>query len=323
LVEWLIEEGIGEHRAVRIEHGRIVAARVQWLGELVAGQVEDAVLVSRAAGSNRGTARFASGEEALVDRLPKEAGEGAAIRLMVTRATIGERGRLKRAQARPTDAEPIAPSLAHLLTRDGHAVRVVHRFPEGDWDELIAEAFAGEIAFAGGALLFAQTPAMLVVDIDGTLPPRDLSVAAVRPLGEALRRFDLGGAIAIDFPSLDRKDDRRAVDQALDYVLTGWPHERTAMNGFGLVQLVARLDRPSLLHRAGRQRTALAARLLLRRAEALEGAGAILLTGHPALEAQLKPEWLAELARRSGREVRWESRPALAIEAPQAQLVPR
>ena len=36
-----------------------------------------------------------------------------------------------------------------------------------------------------------------------------------------------------------------------------------------------------------------------------------------------KPEWLAELARRSGREVRWETNPALALEAPQAQLVPR
>ena len=30
-----------------------------------------------------------------------------------------------------------------------------------------------------------------------------------------------------------------------------------------------------------------------------------------------------KLARRTGREVRWESRSDLAIEAPQAQLVPR
>jgi hypothetical protein len=49
----------------------------------------------------------------------------------------------------------------------------------------------------------------------------------------------------------------------------------------------------------------------------------VLLSGHPALEAQLRPEWLAELARRTGREVRWEARPTLALEAPQAQLVPR
>ena len=71
------------------------------------------------------------------------------------------------------------------------------------------------------------------------------------------------------------------------------------------------------------QRAGMAARQLLRRAERLEGAGAVLLSGHPALEAQLRPEWLAELARRTGCEVRWEARPGLAIEAPQAQLVPR
>ena len=43
------------------------------------------------------------------------------------------------------------------------------------------------------------------------------------------------------------------------------------MNGFGFVQLVARLERPSLLHRAAFQRAGLAARALLRRAEQLAG----------------------------------------------------
>ena len=105
--------------------------------------------------------------------------------------------------------------------------------------------------------------------------------------------------------------------------LAGWPHERTAINGFGFVQLVARLERPSLLHRAAFQRAGMAARGLLRRAELLSGPGALLLSGHPALESQLRPEWIEELARRTGREVRWEARPGLAIEAPQAQLVPR
>jgi ribonuclease G len=318
LAEWLVEDGIGESRAVRIERGRIVAARIQWPDELVCGHIEDAVLVSRAAGSSRGTARFANGEEALVDRLPKAASEGAPIRLEVTRAALGERGRLKRAQARPSDAEPRTPSLADSLTAGGHDVRIVHRF-DGDWDELLAEAFACEVAFAGGSLLFAPTPAMLVVDIDGMLGPRELALAAIPPLADALDRFDLGGSIGIDFPTLDRKDDRRAVDDALAEALAGWPHERTAMNGFGFVQLVARLERPSLLHRP---QTALAARALLRRAEMLEGAGALLLSGHLALEAQLAP-WLAELVRRTGREVRWEAKPALAIAAGQVQLVSR
>lgn len=324
MAEWLVEEGIGEHRAIRLEGDRIVAARVDWPGEPAVGLVEDAVLVSRAAGSARGTARFASGEEALVDKLPSTASEGAKIRLEVTRPALGERGRRKLARARPTDAAPRpAPTLAEALRAESHEVRVVREFPAGDGAELAAEAFAGEVAFPGGTLQFSPTPAMLLVDVDGTLGPRALALAAVQPLAEALRRFDVGGSIGIDFPTLATKEDRRAVDEALAAALADWPHERTAMNGFGFVQLVARLERPSLLHRAAFQRAGMAARSLLRQAERLQGAGALLLSGHPALEAQLRPDWLAELARRTGREVRWEARPALALEAPQAQLVPR
>ena len=319
-----MEEGIGEHRAIRLEGERIVAARVDWPGELAVGLVEDAVLVSRAAGSRRGTARFAGGEEALVDKLPPSVSEGARIRLEVTRPALGERGRRKLARARPTEAAPRpAPTLAEALRSEGHEVRIVREFPAGDGSELAAEAFAGEVAFRCGMLQFSPTPAMLLVDVDGTLGPRALALAAVQPLAEALRRFDVGGSIGIDFPTLATKEDRRAVDEALAAALAEWPHERTAMNGFGFVQLVARLERPSLLHRAAFQRAGMAARGLLRRAELLQGPGAVLLSGHPALEAQLKPEWLAELARRTGREVRWEARPALALEAPQAQLVPR
>jgi len=324
LAEWWIEEGIGEHRAIRLDGARIVAARVEWPGELITGMVEDAKLVSRAAGSQRGTARFANGDEALVDKLPRSASEGARLRLEVTRPALGERGRRKLARARPIEEAPRpAPSLAEQLRAEGHEVRVVRKFPAGDGAELLAEAFAGEVTFPGGSLQFSPTPAMLMIDVDGTLDPGKLALGAVKPLAEALRRFDVGGSVGIDFPTLASKEDRRVVDEALAAALAGWPHDRTAMNGFGFVQLVARLERPSLIHRATFQRAGLAARKLLRQAEHLLGAGAILLSGHPALEAQLNPEWLAELARRTGREVRWVARPDLALEAPQAQLVPR
>ena len=321
---WYVEEGIGEDRAVRLDGDRIAEARVAWPGELTAGLIEDAVLISRVSGSSRGTARFASGEEALVDRLPKSAAEGAPIRLEITRPAMGEPRRRKLARARPTDATPrAAPTLAERLGAEGQEVRLVRDFPASDWFELISEAFAGEVTFADGGLQFSPTPALLLVDVDGTHDPRSLALAAVAPLAEALRRFDVGGSIGIDFPTLAAKADRRAVDQALGAALADWRHERTAMNGFGFVQLVARLERPSLLHRAAFQRSAMATRALLRRAERLQGAGALLLTGHPALQAELRSEWLMELTRRSGREVRWESNPALALEAPQAQLVSR
>lgn len=324
MAEWLIEEGIAEHRAIRLEHGEIAEARVAWPGELAAGQVADATLVSRPAGSRRGTVRLPSGAEALIDRLPPSASEGRPIRIEITRPALVEQGRRKLARARTTDAASrAAPTLADSLRLQGHDVRIVPRFPAGDWDELLAEAFAGEVAFPGGSLVFSPTPAMLLVDIDGTPDPRSLAQAAIPALARAIARFDIGGSVGIDFPTLAAKADRRTVDEMLDTALGGRPHERTAINGFGFVQIVSRMDRASLLHRARLRRTATAARLALRRGELLEGAGAVLLTGHPALEAHLTEARLAELARRTGRDARWEARPGLAIEAPQAQLVPR
>lgn len=321
MADWLVEEGIGEHRAVRLSGGRIVEARVEWPGRLIAGHVADATLVARAAGARRGTVRFAGGEEALVDRLPREASEGAPIRVEIVRGAIGERGRTKLAHARPSGRSPARPTLAERLRAGGRVAQVVHRFPECGWDELVGEAFDGTVAFAGGSLLFAPTPGMTVVDIDGALDPRELALAAVAPLADTIRRFDLGGSIGIDFPTLDARADRRAVDDTLGAALAGWPHERTAMNGFGFVQLVARLERPSMLHLARLSRSGFAVRRLLRRAERVTEPGTLLLTCHPAVEAALRPEWREELCRRTGRQLRIAADPALALEAGFAQAV--
>jgi hypothetical protein len=238
-------------------------------------------------------------------------------------AALAERGRLKRAQARPSDADlRPAPGVAESLSRGGAAVRTVRHFPAGAWDDVWTEAWSGEVPFASGSLLFAVTPAMTLIDIDGSAQPASLAMEAVGPLARAIRRFDLGGAIGIDFPSLQRKEDRRAVDEALGGALADWPHERTAMNGFGFVQLVARLERPSLLHRIARSRASAAARMLLRRAEHVEQPGALLLTAHPAVLAKLSQVWRDELARRTGREIRLAADPGLALEGGFAQAVP-
>ena len=321
--EWLVETGIGEDRAIRIEGEHAVAARIDWPGSLAAGQIADAVLTSRAKGSPRGTVRFVSGQEALVDRLPPGAQQGAPIRVEVTRSALFEKGRIKRAQCRPTEHAPRpAPTLAESLTREGHDVRIVRHFPSGHWEDIWAEASSGVVDFAGGSLHFSATPAMVMVDVDGTLTPRELSLAAVPPLARAIRRFDLAGSIGIDFPTLDTKADRRMVDEALGVELSDWPHERTGMNGFGFVQLVSRLTRPSLLHWLSQSRTGAAARLLLRRAEEDMAPGALLLTCHPAIAAHLTGEWQAQLARRTGREIRIKLDPTLALDGGFAQSVP-
>lgn len=317
---WLVEQGIGEERALLYHRERAMAARLRWPGGLEAGLVADAVLVERPGGSVRGRARFPCGEEAQVDRLPPSASEGAAIRLEVTRAAVHERTRLKPASARPTDRPcRAAPSLAEALP----GAQVVRRFPDPAWDDLWAEAWDGRVPFPLGALHLAPTAAMTLVDIDGTLPPRELALAAIGPLAEAIARFDLAGSIGIDFPTLAARTDRQAVDQALGAALADWNHERTAMNGFGFVQLVARQTGPSLLHRLAFDRAGAAARHLLRRAELLEGPGTIELAANAAVIRALEPGWLAELERRAGRPARLRPDAALALAGSHAQIVPR
>lgn len=325
MAEWLVEEGIGEHRAIRLTKDGVEEARVQWPGaQLVAGEVADAILRQRLGEGSAGLVEFPNGQQAFGTLIPRRISIGAQVRMRVTREAIAERGRLKLAQARhcEADARP-ALSLAETLREQGHEVTITRRFPEfSDWDELWLDAARQQVDFHGGALLFAETPAMTLIDVDGG-PDRAISSNAIPVMARALRRFDLGGNIGIDFPTVQDKSDRKAIDARLEECLQDWPHERTGMNGFGFVQIVARLERPSLLHRIARHRAAASARLLLRRAEAVEGAGAILLTCHPAVAAQIKSEWLEELTRRTGREVRIEPIATLALEAPQAQIVTR
>ncbi|MFW5634356.1 MAG: ribonuclease [Erythrobacter sp.] len=326
---WLVDHGIGETRALLVDRGGgIIAARLSWPGEPRAGQAALATLTAKRAGARRGVAVLETGGEVLVDHLPPAATEGARIGITITRAPMAERGRLKRAQARCTAvgstlADTSAGTATERFGEDPFARgATARRFPASDWDDVWHAASSGSIAFAGGEVLFSVTPAMTVIDIDGDVPPRELALRAIPAIARGLRWFDLGGNIGIDFPTIEARADRRAVDEALGEALAGWPHERTAMNGFGFVQVVARLEGPSLLHRFATSRTGMCARHALFVAGRAQGTGRVLeLRVHPALKAKLKPGWLDELARRTGREVRLETDPGLALEAASAQIV--
>ena len=62
---------------------------------------------------------------------------------------------------------------------------------------------------------------------------------------QAIVRHGIGGSIGIDFPTLAGKAERQAVAAAIDAALPQ-PFERTAVNGFGFLQIVRRRPRASL-----------------------------------------------------------------------------
>lgn len=309
MAEWLHEEGIGEDRAVLVEDGEILEAMIALPG-LRAGTVVEARLVSKA-----GIAALPDGSEAVVEPLPRVS-EGAQFCAEVVREAIPEAGRPKPPKLRPTDQRPgSGPALPGTP-----APRVgPDPFEDAGWSELLEQARSGEIAFPGGALRMSLTPAMTLFDVDGSLPPAALAEAGAAAAARAISRFGIGGSIGIDLPTLPR-DRRQAAAARVDAILPQ-PFERTAVNGFGFLQIVRRRVRASIPEVLCADPAAAAARALLRRAERLQGKVAIHAAPRVILQLKARPDWLAELARRTGGDAVLLPNPGLAIAGGHVQNV--
>lgn len=309
MAEWLYEEGIGETRAILVEDGEILEAMISLPG-LRVGAVIEAKLVSTA-----GIAALPGGGEAVVEPLPKVS-EGASFIAEVVREAIPEAGRPKPPKLRPSDQPPGPPP--PLPGKPAPQVGD-DLFEAAGWSELLEEARTGEIAFPGGALRMSLTPAMTLFDVDGTLPPEALAQAGGRAAARAIRRFGIAGSIGIDLPTLP-KDRRQAAAAAIDAILPQ-PFERTAVNGFGFLQIVRRRTRASIPEVLRADPAAASARALLRRAERLQGKLAIHAAPRVILNLKSRPLWLAELARRTGGEAALFPNPGLAISDGHVQQV--
>jgi hypothetical protein len=134
---------------------------------------------------------------------------------------------------------------------------------------------------------------MTVIDIDGPGDPAALAEAAAVAVAAAVRRFDLQGSIGVDFPRLEGKAPRTRLGELLDAHLPA-PFERTAVNGFGFVQIVRPRLRPSFVEAV--RAPGFAALELLRRA-ARGAPGNRTLVAPPAIIAWLeaRPALLATL----------------------------
>jgi len=330
LIEWLYEDGIGEERAILVDNGHIVTARIERHEGIKPGTVLQAQLVTRVIASTRGIVQFANGDEALLSPLPKGLNEGASLAVEVTRASIDEKSRFKLpiVKAAVGKAPMDAPGLRAQIEADGFPVIQCHahaddRFEASGWSELLDSARTGAVPFEGGALQISLTPAMTLIDVDGDLPPPALALAAAKTAAGAIRRFDLQGNIGIDFPTLKAKSDRHGAAEAFDAAMSG-PFERTAINGFGFMQVLNRRTRQSVPEMM-QYRPALSEALgLLRRAERDHGVGPMRLVGHPVMLAQLdaNPDWTDVLARRAGRAVSLRADAQLAIGAGYVEAAP-
>ncbi len=307
MAEWFYEDGIGEERAILVEQGSIIEARISPHEGVKAGLVAKAQLVKQLIAGKRGIARLDDGTEVLLSPLPAGLTEGCSLIIQITRAAIDEKSRFKLPLARAANDKPpeAAPKLRdHIGDFTLCHAHQVDRFGVSGWHEVIEEARTGDVSFSGGRLLISVTPAMALIDVDGELPPMALALAAANAAAKAIRRLDIQGMIGIDFPGVADKPERQAVAEAFDAAMTG-PFERTAINGFGFLQLVKRRTGPSLLEMMQHRPVRGHVLELLRMAQRDGQAGPLNLAAHPAVIAALesRAEWVAELAKRTGRAV--------------------
>ena len=314
--EVLIEHGVGETRLAVVENGRIAEAEVErWSDTLRAGSRHEARLVRK---QERNGIVTIGGIEALIEPNPPGITEGATLVVEVVREAIPEPGRPRLPKVKPACA-PSGSSASTLAERHPAARPVAAHQADAletaGWSEVLEEARTGIVAFDGGLLTISLTPAMTVIDVDGAMPPADLAIAGARAAARAIRRLGIGGSIGIDLPTVPDKPARAAAAAALDAALPQ-PFERTAVNGFGFLQVVRRRLRPSLLERLQGAPVESAALALLRHAERA-GPGGLIVSAAPGVIAWLDAhfELIVELERRIGGRAALRADPALAISA--------
>lgn len=315
--EWIIERGVGETRAALIEDGAIVEARIDLDGATPAGTILAARLVDVGQAGRNALARDDNGIEYLLPDAPRAVTQGAALNIEVVREAIPGSEPWKRPLARASGRAD-APAAALQGRAIAFPAPGRDELGEAGWDDVVEQARSGLVDFPGGTLRISLTPAMTLVDVDGLLPPNELAVAGAAAAARAIRRLGIGGSIGIDLPTVAGKAVRQSAAAAIDEQLPP-PFERTAVNGFGFVQVVRPRARPSLLE-TWSDRAAAEGRALLRRA-ALSGSGAKRLVAPPAVVAALErnPNWIDALARQLGGAVSLRADPSLAMSGGHAE----
>jgi ribonuclease G len=296
LTEIWCDDAPGERRAGLVENGKIVEIHIQRDLAMVLGE-RGAGMVSRKSPS--GAYIMADNGAELLVRGKCGLNEGARIAFEITREAIAEPGRLKPPEGRVLEQLPEAlPGKNALWDK---RLSGLGAFPA--ISRSISEAFdcaiAGALHVGDMTVSFQRTKAGLVFDIDGIGDPLALNTAAATEIARLLRLYQVGGMVMIDFVSVESKEQRKAVAEAFDTAAAPDPRpfERSAINGYSLMQVVRARPRPSVLdHVFGTRIAALSdetqALWLLREVAQSSGFGKRILTTSPQVSALLKtPRW--------------------------------
>ena len=291
LVELWRDDAPGERRAALVENGHIVEIHIQrdlhWaLGETGAGRIDRKTPSGSYLASD-------DGAEILI-RGKAKAGEGARVVFEITREAIAEPGRVKPAEGRVLEAMP-----------------EVLRDKDGLWDDRLSalkavtvrnqsfgDAFDAGIAGASHVgdvtVSFQRTKAGLVFDVDGVGDPVAINLLAAKEIARLLRLYQVGAMVMIDFVAVDSKANRIAIAEAFDAAAAHEPRpfERSAVNGYGLMQVVRARPRPSVLdHLFGTRIVSPSdetqALSLLREAVLASGFGPRIITARPEIATLL------------------------------------
>lgn len=322
MAEALVEHGIGMVRALVVEGGIALEVHAERAdaGPL-AGAIHVARLTKILEPGRRGIMALGP-HEGLIEPLPY-CPEGGLMRVAVTRSAIPEAGRPRLAKLQNIEGNAsiegeVRPGLDLVarLRAAGHKVTDLTAMgPDlleaAGWSEFVDMAQSGHIPFVGGTLTISPTPAMTVIDIDGPGDPAALADAAAVAVAAAIRRFDLTGSIGVDFPTLEGKATRTQIGERLDFHLPT-PFERTAVNGFGFVQIVRQRNRPSFVE-AARAPGFAALELLRRAARCSSGSGVLVAPPAQASWLSARPDLLVALGRVRGGSIGLRADPGLGI----------
>ena len=298
LTELWHDDAPGERRAALVEHGNIVEVYIQrdmhWvLGEGGEGRIDRK--------TPSGAYVVADDGSELLLRSKISDPDGTLVAFEVVREAISEPGRIKLPEVKLRDTVS-----GDLDQKADLWARRIALLGQKSLTAPIAEGFdialAGQSRIGDVTISFQRTKAGLVFDVDGIGDAFVINGIAATEVARLLRLYQIGAMVMVDFVAMESKAQRTEIAEIFDAAAAsdGRPFERTAINGFGMMQVVRARPRPSVLdHLFGTRIAALSdetqAHWLLRAVAQSSGFGVRTVSARPDVVTLLNSQLWASL----------------------------